>query len=560
MPPEGGAHPVADRVLARRGLLGPELAPGGHDPMLLSGMEQAVEVLGRALRDGRRIAVYGDYDVDGVTATALLVRSLAASGARALPYIPSREAEGYGLNLEALRELARQDVEVVVSVDCGTTAVEVAADRPPGLELVITDHHLPRREGRDQAVRLPAVEALVNPQQPGDRYPFKGLSGAGVAFKLVQALERAGLAPGGTAAQQLPLVALGTVADLMPLVDENRQLVRQGLFTWAEAAPLGLLALARSAGVEGVPTSSDLGFSLGPRINAAGRMRDADLALACCLAPDPQRASASARALERLNVERRLRLREALQVAQRLVLELEEDLPAIVLGDETFHPGVVGLVAGRLAEEYQRPAFAYSRQGSEWRGSARAVDGVNIVEALSEASPPLLRYGGHQGAGGFSLPGDEQSARAFALAVQAAVAAQRNGHQPERRYQVDAVVGLADCNFRLADQLARLEPFGRGNPPVLLCALGCQVVASEPFGHGREHLRVSLQDQGGSAEAITFNRPRLHSHLPAGRRVDVLFELDVNRWKGREQLRLLLRDLRPARGAAAPGGASAPGV
>ena len=542
---------MPQRLEARQGLLGPELGPGGHDPMLLSGMGQAVQVLGRAIREGRRIAVYGDYDVDGVTATALLVRSLAAAGAQALPYIPSREAEGYGLNEEALSELGRKGVEVVVSVDCGTTAVDVAASRPRGMQLVITDHHLPLREGADRRVLLPEVEALVNPQQPGDEYPFKGLAGAGVAFKLVQALEGSGLVPGGTAAQQLPLVALGTVADLMPLLDENRQLVRQGLFTWAESAPLGLLALARAAGIEGPPTSSDLGFSLGPRINAAGRMREADLALACCLAQDPREAASSARELQRLNGERRLRLKEALEVAQQLVEEMSDDLPAIVVGHETFHPGVVGLVAGRLADEYQRPTFAYSRQGTEWRGSARAVDGVNIVEALAVAAPSLLRYGGHQGAGGFSLPGDAQSAGEFSSAVQEAVATQRNGHLPQRRFSVDAIATLSECNFRLAEQLARLEPFGRGNPQVLLCSLDCQVTAAAPFGKGREHLRVGLADRSGAAEAITFNRPWLHPHLPVGRRVDVLFELEVNRWKGREQLRLLLRDLRPARGVAA---------
>ena len=546
------------RLEARRGVLGPELGPGGHDPMLLSGMGHAVQVLGRAIREGRRIAVYGDYDADGVTATALLVRSLAAGGVQALPYIPSREAEGYGLNPEALAELGRQGVEVVVSVDCGTTAVEVAASRPRGMELVITDHHLPHREGADGKVRLPEVEALVNPQQPGDEYPFKGLAGAGVAYKLVQALEHAGLVPDGTAWQQLPMVALGTVADLMPLLDENRQLVRQGLFTWAESAPLGLLALARAGGIEGPPTSSDLGFSLGPRINAAGRMRDADLALACLLAQDAVKASSSARELQRLNGERRLRLKEALEVAQQLVEEMSDDLPAIVVGHESFHPGVVGLVAGRLADEYQRPTFAYSRQGTEWRGSARAVDGVNIVEALSLAAPSLLRYGGHQGAGGFSLSGDAGSAGEFSSAVQAAVAVQRDGHLPERRFAVDAVTALADCNFRLADQLARLEPFGRGNPQVLLCALDCQVTAAAPFGSGKEHLRVGLADQSGSAEAITFNRPLLHPHLPVGRRVDVLFELEVNRWRGREQLRLLLRDLRPARIGAAPVPSSLP--
>ncbi len=548
-PPAGEGEEVLQMVLRRRGLLDVEpttpISVDGHDPMLLQDMDRAVAVLGAALRRGSRIAVYGDYDADGVTATAVLVRALRAAGADPFAYIPNREGEGYGLNLEALQDLAAQGAEVVVSVDCGTTAVEVAAQRPEGLALVITDHHLPRFD--DGVLALPQVDALVNPQLPSDRYPFKGLSGAGVALKLVQALEAAGEVPPGTAVLQLPLVALGTVADLMPLVDENRVLVRHGLFSWSEAAPLGLLALARGAGVEGPPTSNDLGFSLGPRINAAGRMQDANLALACCLAQDPLEATRAAQALERLNRERRRALTAALEVAQPMAEELADDAPAIVIGHEAFHPGVVGLVAGRLTEEYQRPTFAYNRQGPEWRGSARGTDGLNVVDALGAASSALLRYGGHRGAGGFSIAGDEHQARLFRDRIEEAVAAQLGASPPSRTFEVDAVAQLADCHLRLADGLARLEPCGRGNPKVLLCARGCRVVRTEPLGRGPDHLRIVLRDRSGTAEAVAFNRPWLRGHLPEGRRVDVLFELEVDRWRGREHLRLLVRDLRPER-------------
>lgn len=542
---------VLARVLERRGKAGPTAADGesGHDPFLLTDMDQAVDVLEDALRGQRRIAVYGDYDADGVTATALLVRCLRLAGADPMAYIPNREGEGYGLNLDALRDLANHGAEVVVSVDCGTTAVEVAAARPPGLRLVITDHHLPRSHGDPL---LPPADAVVNPQRPRDAYPFKGLAGVGVAYKLAEALESRGALPPGAADRQLPLVALGTVADLMPLVAENRQLVRRGLALWPECAPVGLLALARAAGVDHTPDSSDLGFGLGPRINAAGRMEDAQLALTCCLTDDPQEARQAAQRLERLNRTRRFALSAAMEIARPMVEELPEAAPAIILGHETFHPGIVGLVAGRLSDEFQRPAFVYSRAGAEWRGSARGVDGLNVVQVLAAAAPELLRFGGHQGAGGFSLAVSDGHEARFANLVAAAVSEQAGGAPPLKTYPVDAILELSDCHLRLADDISGLGPFGRGNPSVLFCALGCEVLRTEPFGRAGEHLRVFLADRSGSAEAITFNRPWLRPHLPSGRRVDVLFELDVDRWRGAERSRLLVRDLRPERGEAVP--------
>ncbi|EQD74336.1 single-stranded-DNA-specific exonuclease RecJ, partial [mine drainage metagenome] len=236
--------------------------------------------------------------------------------------IPNRESEGYGLNLQALEELSARGAGLVITVDCGTTALEVAAARPAGMRLLITDHHLPHALPDGQGFELAGADALVNPQRPGDGYPFKGLAGVGVAYKLVQALEAARLMPLGTSAQQLPLVALGTVADMMPLLGENRSLVRQGLARWVEAAPLGLLALARRAGIEGNPSASDLGFSLGPRINAAGRMEDAKLALDCCLAASPAEAARAAAGLEGLNQSRRRSLADALERARPMVERL----------------------------------------------------------------------------------------------------------------------------------------------------------------------------------------------------------------------------------------------
>jgi single-stranded-DNA-specific exonuclease len=510
-------------------------------------MGRALELIQEALQGQVRIAIYGDYDADGVTATSLLVRAFQAIGVEPLAYIPNRQSEGYGLNLQALEELAEQGAGLVITVDCGTTAIDVAAARPLGMRLVITDHHLPHAAAVEGEFELAPADALVNPQRPGDRYPFKGLAGVGVAYKLVEAMEESGLLPQGTAVQQLPLVALGTVADMMPLDDENRFLVSQGLALWAESAPLGLLALARGAGVAGTPSSSDLAFSLGPRINAAGRMEDARLALDCCLATTPAEAARTAAALEGLNRTRRRSLVHAMELARPMVAELSDELAAIVIGDEAFPSGVVGLVAGRLAEEFQRPTFVFTMAGTEWRGSARGAPGLNVVEALSGCAEVLLRFGGHRGAGGFSVRPEPAAARAFAVAVTAAVRQQIGTREPSRAFRIDALAGLSECNLKVADELATLGPFGNSNPAVMLCATDCRVVRTEPFGKTGDHLRVWLADRSGSAEAISFNRPGLRRHLPEGRRIDALFELEADRWRGRESARLLLRDLRPAR-------------
>ena len=541
--------PVLERVLLTRGLHGvSDESPAGHDPGLLTDMERAVELVAQAIRDRTQIAIYGDYDADGVTASALLVRALRAARLDPLAYIPNRDSEGYGLNAQALEELRARGAGLVITVDCGTTAVDVVAHRPPGMTLVITDHHLPFVDPSTGEVRLAPADALINPQRPGDRYPFSGLAGVGVAHKLVEALEGRGLLPPGTALAGLPLVALGTVADLMPLTDENRELVRRGLASWAEAAPLGLLALARVAGLEGPITSSDLGFSIGPRINAAGRMEDASLALQCCLADTSEEAEAAAMLLEQLNRDRRRSLAAALELARPMVRSLPDDTGAIVLGADSFPAGVVGLIAGRLAEEFQRPAFIYSMAGEEWKGSARGVAGLNVVEALAAAGPALLRWGGHRSAGGFSISPDPAQAMAFRDLIDGWVRAQLEGVTPCRVFPVDAQVELGECNLGLADQLNRLGPFGIGNPRVTLSAHRCRVVRSEAFGVKSDHLRVVLDDGTGQLEAVAFSRPALSRHLPPGRMVDALFELDASRWRGRERLRLLLRDLRPAQG------------
>jgi len=542
-------------VLAARGhdpAAAAALLDGGgevHDPFALAGMPEAVIVLGVAVAERTPIAVYGDYDADGVTACAMLTVALRAAGADVVPYIPNRMTEGYGLHGPALEELAARGVGCVVTVDCGTSSVDVAASRPAGMRLVITDHHLPLAPGGGD-VALPEVDALVNPKRPDCTYPFDALAGAGVAWKLLQALESEGVVPAGSADAALGLAALGTVADMMPLRGENRLLVRRGLEALSDRPSPGLAALAAATGVRGPLRAADLAFGLAPRINAAGRMEDAEVALRLCLAGEAAEAVPLAARLQRQNVERQEAVARAMAEAEQRVAEIPDDAPAIVIGDARWPMGIVGLVAGRLAERYARPTFVASLEGEEAKGSARSVRGVHLVRALGAAGGCLLRYGGHALAAGFSL--EPRRLDEFGETVSVAVAEQLGSAPRERLHHVEATVTVADLVPSLCTELARLEPCGQGNPEPLLCLRGATVVGASTFGSSRQHVKVVLTDGGGgSIEAVAFNKPGLAGHLPRGRRVDALFGADVDRWDGVDRVRLRLRDLRPAREAEA---------
>ncbi len=550
-PPLPGLSPVLGTVLAARGLdtaAAAALLDGAgetHDPFALAGMPEAVIHLGVAVSEHARIAVYGDYDADGVTACAMLTLALRAAGADVVPYIPNRMTEGYGLHGPALEDLAARGVRYVVTVDCGTSSVDVAAARPAGMRLLITDHHLPLAPGGGE-VELPVVDALVNPKRPDCTYPFDALAGAGVAWKLLAALEAERVVPAGSADAALGLAALGTVADMMPLRGENRRIVRRGLEALSSSPSPGVAALCAAAGVRAPLRASDLAFGLAPRINAAGRMEDAELALRLLLAGSAAEAEPLAARLQRQNVERQEAVARAMVEAEERVAAIPDDAPAIVLGDPRWPMGIVGLVAGRLAERYARPTFVASLEGGEAKGSARSVRGVHLVRALGEASGCLLRYGGHAVAAGFSL--EHGRLEEFSGRITAAVAEQLGDAPRERTHAVEATVGVGDLLPELCAELGRLEPCGQGNHEPLLCLRGATVVGASTFGAGRQHVKVNLTDASGRVvEAVAFNKPGLAGHLPAGRRIDALFGADLDRWNGVERVRLRLRDLRPAR-------------
>ncbi|MGD0832905.1 MAG: single-stranded-DNA-specific exonuclease RecJ [Candidatus Dormibacteria bacterium] len=549
-PPLAGQPPVLGRVLAGRGMdeagAAAFLGEGGEmpDPFGLEGMADAVVTLGVAVSEGHRIAIYGDYDADGVTACAMLTRALRAAGADVVPYIPNRMTEGYGLHAAALEELAAEGVRCVVTVDCGTSSVEVAAGRPAGMALVVTDHHLPLAPDGGPA-RLAPADALINPKQPGDAYGFDGFAGAGVAWKLLCALESEGIVPAGQADAFIGLAALGTIADMMPLRGENRAIVRRGLPRVLELP--GLAALAGAAGLRAPLRAADIAYGLAPRINAAGRMEDARLALELCLSDDAGASAALARRLDEQNRERQRAVAAALAEAEAQVAALPDDAPAIVLGDPGWPMGIVGLVAGRLMERYARPAFVVCLDPREAKGSGRSVAGVHIVRALDRAAPTLLRYGGHALAAGFSLRAEDLGA--FRELISAACAEQLGDAPRLRTFTVDTEIGGEEATPELCRQLDAVEPCGVGNPQPLLAMLDCEVLSTATFGGDGEHVRAVLGGGGRSLDAVAFGKPGLASHLPRGRRIDACFALELDTWQGQLRVRARLRDLRPSSGA-----------
>jgi len=545
--PLPGVHPVVGQVLAARGFDQGSAAAfldvggGYHDAFGLPAMEAAVAAIQATIAEGGAIAIYGDYDADGVTACAMLTRCLRAAGATVIPYIPNRMTEGYGLHAAALVDLAARGARCVITVDCGTSSVEVALGRPAGMRLVVTDHHLALAPGGSPPQLAPA-DALVNPKLPGSTYAFDGLAGAGVAFKLIEALESRGVVPGGSARASLGLAALGTIADMMPLRGENRVIVRDGLPRMTELA--GLRALCEVAGISPPPRGTDIAFAVGPRINAAGRMEDARLALELCLCDDPDEAMRLAIDLDTQNRLRQQAVTIALAQAEEQVADIDEDAAAIVLGDPGWLMGIVGLVAGRIAERYARPTFIACLDPAEAKGSARSAGGVHIVKALDGAATSLLRYGGHAAAAGFSLEAGRFDE--FRELITASVGEQNGGIERVRDFTVDCEISGIDVTPELCQALDRLEPSGQGNPAPLLAVCGARVLGTSTFGAEGQHIRVTLATGSGIVEAIAFNKPNLADHLPRGRIVDACFGLEIDSFQGLQRVRARLRDLRPA--------------
>jgi len=535
-----GGHPLVAAVLSTRGIcsveqvrafLSMENAPvcdGGQ----MKDMDRAVARVRLALDRGETMAVYGDYDVDGITATCLLTEYLTGLGGRVVPYIPDRLEEGYGLNKEAVAALAEQGVTLIITVDCGITAVdEVAFARELGVDVVITDHH-------ECKPVLPDAAAVVDPHRPDCPYPFKALAGVGVALKLAMTL--AGPEQASEVLDRFcDLAAIGTVADVMTMVEENRAIVQRGLKALEQPKRMGLAMLVKEAGMENRPLNSvSIGYALAPRINAAGRMGQASVAVELLLTRDSSRASLLAQELCRMNKER--------QAAELSIFEQCEQLlgsspqrGAIVLADPTWHQGVVGIAASRLAEQYGCPTFMICLSGNMGKGSCRSYGGINLFTVLEGCQDILEAFGGHELAAGFTVKQENILALAQRIRAQVALQADRV-HEPE--LEIDALLDdPAVLDLRGVELLERLEPYGTGNPRPVLALYGMQVMSRSLVGNGR-HLKLKLSKQNVTLDAIFFSAAGRMPEL--GSRIDVAFYPQINEYRGTRMVQLQLVDLR----------------
>ncbi len=508
-------------------------------PFLMKDMDRAASRIDRALRAGEHMAVFGDYDVDGITATAILVDYLRRRGGQVSHYIPRRIEDGYGLSADAMRTLHERGVSLVITVDCGITGVEeVDFAATLGMDVVVTDHH----ECKDE---LPRAAAVVDPHRPDCPYPFKHLAGCGVALKLVLALG------GEEQAEELltrycPLAAVGTVADVMRMAGENRTIVARGLAHITDNDFIGLQALLRETGLDQKEiTSVQIGYVLAPRINAAGRMGEADRAAELMLCKDPATARALARELCELNRQRQAVEQEIYAQA----IEMIETLPAderhaLVLADHQWHQGVVGIVASRLSEKYACPSFMIHISGHTGKGSCRSWGGFNLFAALEECSDLLLGFGGHELAAGFTI--EEDKIPAFRRRMNQCVLRFMGGRPAASALDVDVVLRRPELvTLWEVEQLRRLEPYGNGNERPLFSLLGVTLDRIQGVGQNR-HLKLRFSKGTAQMEGIFFSVTPQQCPCQAGERVDVAFYLQVNEFRGSRTVQLQVVDLRPS--------------
>src|SRR4051794_15788003 len=530
-----GVSPVLGTVLARRGHGSPDEARAflegreRHDPLSLAGVREACETIARHRDKGSRIVVYGDYDVDGVCSTAILLRALRAIGVDPAWELPSRFGDGYGLSAAAVERLAAAGAGLLVTVDCGITAVdEVAAARQAGLEVVVTDHHRPGDELPDCVVVHPGLRDFGAPE----------LCGSGVALKLAEALDAR------AAEEDLDLAALATVCDLVPLRGENRRIVREGLQALARTRKPGLRALMEVAGVEpGQVDERSLGFALGPRLNAAGRMQRADAALELLVTDDGSRAEEIARELDLLNRDRREAETRILFAADSACAE-QAASAALVVAGEGWHPGVVGIVASRLVERWGRPCVVIGLDGEAGRGSGRSISAYDLHSGLAASSAHLRRFGGHRVAAGVEIDAAEVGPFRAALAAHAGGALAPSDLIPVER--IDAVVPGGVLGLSLAEELESLRPFGAGNPAPTLLVPAARLKGVSGMGAERQHARFTLVTGTGLAAGVAFgSTPRALASGDGPH--DLALRLERNRWNGAVEPRVVLRAVCPTR-------------
>lgn len=538
------------RVLAARDMIDPAEARAFlrprfdqlHDPLRLPDMEVAVRRLLGAIESDETILVHGDFDADGMCATALAVRGLRRLGARAVPHVPHRTKDGYDLRRAGVDRALAEGAGLILTVDCGVTALDAVAEaRRRGIDVVVTDHHRPGPE-------LPDAVAVVDPLRIDGEYPFDGLAGVGVAFKLIGALFERRAIPEAELYQHLDLVAVGTVADQVPLIGENRMLVKAGLRALRRTRKPGLRALLRRSRVDVGRTiaTEDVAFRLAPRLNSVGRMAAGGTGVELLLTDDPARAEWLAAHLDEQNVARRLADRAVTeQVEQALEGRFEPGAdPALVVWGDDWHRGVIGIVASRMVDRWQRPAVVVSFDGDVGEGSGRSVAGFHLHDALGQCEALLESYGGHQMAAGLRIR--RERIEEFAARLRELAAAVVASLVEPASLRIDLELRLCEVSDGLADALAHLAPHGPENPLPVLAVRGVALERPSAVGRGAGHLQATLRDGEAAVRAIAFREGARVAELRAGRRFDVAFHLERDVWRGRERLQARVLDLRPA--------------
>lgn len=543
--------PITAQVLINRGLRNSsevDLFLNGklsqlHDPFIFSEMKAAVDRIFKAIKGKEKIVMYGDYDVDGSTGTALLCYLMKDLEAKYDYYVPNRLEEGYGLHKAALDTCKKEGAKVLITIDNGVGAIaEIAYAKKIGIDVIVTDHHEPKEE-------LPDCVAILDPKLPDEKYPFKGLSGVGMAFKLAHALVRRGLEINYPPAKKidlkehLDLVALGTVADVVPLIDENRIMVKHGLKKLSRATKVGLKVLKEKSGLTGEISTGQVAFRLAPRLNAAGRIGDARNAIKLMTTEDEDEAINLAHLLEESNRERQEIERKILEEAMKQVksrVDLEKD-PVIVLDGENWHSGVIGIVASRILGTYYKPTIIISVDGNQGKGSARSVKNLHILEALTECGGMLKSFGGHKQAAGFSL--EKKTVEQFRVKFAESV---RHRIKPEDlipELEIDMEVKLGEISFDLLDSLELLSPFGYENPRPILASRNLEVI--RPSLVGKNHLKLLLSDGKDTLDAIGFDMAdALKLIRKGGTKVDVAYRPQINTFRGNTALQLQIEDIR----------------
>lgn len=534
--------PIVAKLLINRGLGDPHKArqflaadmESLLSPWDLKGMREAVACVTKTMEEGGSIVVYGDYDVDGITATSIVYRFLKRCGASVSYYIPERQSEGYGLNLEALEGLIAKGTDLVITVDCGISSYDIVEAVRDRLALVITDHH-------EAPSLIPRAVAVVDHKQPNCPYPDKNLAGVGVAYKLCQAIwqERTG----EVYQADLDIVALGTVADVVPLVGENRILVKAGLSKMQVQPNRGIEALIDVAGLKDRKiTAGHIGFTLAPRLNAAGRVAHATRAVELLTTPSQEEAYEIAEELQETNLERQTLERDIHEMARQDVLKQGSDADyVVVVGGQDWHPGVIGIVASRLVEEFYKPTLVISIKDGIGKGSCRSIDNCNIYEALQSAEDLLIQFGGHQAAAGFSIKEDKIPALRDRLTQYC------KEHLSETDYlpivDIDSQVAIDDIDVPLIEEIETLEPYGMANPTPVLALEEATISDLFLMGQQKKHAKVLLEREDSTIDAIAWNRPDLHASFFPGDQVKVAFTVQKNEWNGHVSPQLMIQDM-----------------